>query len=397
MIYQHETCSDLGIRDEDACRRFMSMAQSFDQRCLAQSIFDGAACEDYLRRLKVDLECQAAGIFEPERCKDYLLEKYAGAVDCRLADSLLCADILRNKQLNRLVVAKNNQAEIENIIEPLFGQTVSTQELGQKIENVGLDKNLLSLAPQQETKVFLAKAASQAILYNEDILTVVSGGLMMLDSDGDGLPDDLEFYYGTDPFNPDTDGDGYLDGLEVINGYNPLGQGPLLQERLFFDQLLFDQVPLEQPQLSSSRISDNLVLANLENLQDSLRLSGQAEADTWILLYLYSDLPMVMLTKTDASGNWSYNLERPLNDGYHKAYVAVNDNTGRIVSQSRPFSFFVKQSRAVSADEYFDISLAPDRAQSFLVYYIAGGALLLLLVLGIIIILRKGKKTESEI
>lgn len=36
------------------------------------------------------------------------------------------------------------------------------------------------------------------------------------DSDGDGLPDDLEAVRGTDPLNPDTDGDGLTDGEEVI-------------------------------------------------------------------------------------------------------------------------------------------------------------------------------------
>jgi MYXO-CTERM domain-containing protein len=38
---------------------------------------------------------------------------------------------------------------------------------------------------------------------------------MPMDSDGDGLPDDVERRIGTDPMNPDTDGDGLRDGEEV--------------------------------------------------------------------------------------------------------------------------------------------------------------------------------------
>jgi beta-glucanase (GH16 family) len=42
------------------------------------------------------------------------------------------------------------------------------------------------------------------------------------DRDGDGLPDDDEALYGTDPDLPDTDGDGISDGMEVQVGTNPL-------------------------------------------------------------------------------------------------------------------------------------------------------------------------------
>jgi RHS repeat-associated protein len=43
------------------------------------------------------------------------------------------------------------------------------------------------------------------------------------DSDGDGLPDDLEAAIGTDPNLPDTDGDSWLDGPEVfLHGTSPL-------------------------------------------------------------------------------------------------------------------------------------------------------------------------------
>ena len=41
------------------------------------------------------------------------------------------------------------------------------------------------------------------------------------DTDGDGLSDQDEYYYGTDPENPDTDGDGASDLEEIYNGTDP--------------------------------------------------------------------------------------------------------------------------------------------------------------------------------
>lgn len=47
------------------------------------------------------------------------------------------------------------------------------------------------------------------------------------DSDGDGLSDAQESFYGADAWNPDTDADGWKDGLEVEKGMNPVGPGTL--------------------------------------------------------------------------------------------------------------------------------------------------------------------------
>lgn len=44
-----------------------------------------------------------------------------------------------------------------------------------------------------------------------------------LDSDADGLDDNLEVALGTDKDKKDTDADGYDDKIELTNGYNPLG------------------------------------------------------------------------------------------------------------------------------------------------------------------------------
>jgi MYXO-CTERM domain-containing protein len=45
----------------------------------------------------------------------------------------------------------------------------------------------------------------------------------LTDSDGDGIPDEIEVLLGTDPHNPDTDGDGLWDGFEVGDDWeNPV-------------------------------------------------------------------------------------------------------------------------------------------------------------------------------
>jgi hypothetical protein len=52
----------------------------------------------------------------------------------------------------------------------------------------------------------------------------------------------------------------------------------------------------------------------VEVFEEEMKLYGQAEADTWVNLYLYSGLPLVMTTKTDASGNVSMNENKLLID-----------------------------------------------------------------------------------
>ncbi|MFZ2193565.1 MAG: hypothetical protein WAV31_04955 [Candidatus Moraniibacteriota bacterium] len=49
---------------------------------------------------------------------------------------------------------------------------------------------------------------------------------VFLDIDQDGLTDEEEKMYGTDPKNQDTDGDSYSDGTEVRSGYDPKKPAP---------------------------------------------------------------------------------------------------------------------------------------------------------------------------
>jgi len=68
---------------------------------------------------------------------------------------------------------------------------------------------------------------------------------VFLDSDQDGLSDEEEKMYGTDPENKDTDGDGYSDGTEVKSGYDPLKPAP-------GDKIINQKQPDSEPEMSGA-------------------------------------------------------------------------------------------------------------------------------------------------
>jgi hypothetical protein len=173
------------------------------------------------------------------------------------------------------------------------------------------------------------------------------------DTDGDGITDAEEIRISSDPFVVDTDGDGFSDAEEMKNGFNPLrsassGRG---------DKVVFES-PKEK-RISKNSVEDrNLRIEKVERVTRTdggaaTRISGKGTPNSFLTLYVYSD-PIVVIVKTDADGNWSYELDRDLEDGNHEVYVAVTDATGRISSQSSPIPF-VKTAQAISVVPISDL------------------------------------------
>lgn len=77
-----------------------------------------------------------------------------------------------------------------------------------------------------------------------------SGKNIFHDADQDGLTDDEEALYGTDPRNSDTDGDGYSDGAEVRSGYDPRKSAPgdrvVSTEEVAIEQMISKKANLSQ-------------------------------------------------------------------------------------------------------------------------------------------------------
>ncbi len=185
------------------------------------------------------------------------------------------------------------------------------------------------------------------------------------DTDNDNIPDKEEIRLGTNPLLADSDGDGFLDGDEIKNGFDPMKFSPGDKS----DKIAYESPKpvLEEGKTVSSSIVDekfavnSVVLATVETpsiVKDTpntevkkpsskkvARFSGKALPNIFVTLYIFSD-PIVVTVKTDAAGNWSYDLDKEIPDGNHEVYVAVTDNVGKITSQSQALPF-VKTADAI--------------------------------------------------
>lgn len=374
LFSRQTTCLSAGILDEKNCLIFRGLLdETLDAKCIAQNILEPLACEDYLNLVYVEGDCKSAGIIDHEQCKDYLLEKYAGSIDCRLDDQNMCRDILRNTYLNRLVLDIKKQENINANLASSIGQNISLESLTQSFADISL--------PLAIGEVLVLPSNNEIVLAQDNSLTIANGLLMVLDTDRDQLPDDLEVYYGTDPQNQDSDADGYTDAVEVKNNYNPNGEGALTKARTDLDQVILSNQKIRQPKLSAGNIDNILQVQSIENIDDKIKLAGLALPNTRINLFIYSDIALLASVETDESGHWSYTMPQNMSDGHHRVYLAVNDLEGKIVSQSAPASFLVKSAKAVTAEEFFGAGLNTQvETDNWTMYYVIGGGILLVIL-----------------
>ncbi|MFC1687363.1 Ig-like domain-containing protein [Patescibacteria group bacterium] len=177
------------------------------------------------------------------------------------------------------------------------------------------------------------------------------------DADGDKLCDDDEIEFGFDPniFNP------YVEIVKKLESIQNVEKREKLASIIakFHDDPLTSNAPLESLKLVN--------VFNIKTIEEGNKIvfTGQGPPNSYITLFIYSE-PLVVITQTDADGNFIYTLDKDLLDGKHEVYATVTNDTGKIIQQSQPFSFFVREARAVSEDEYMqgyvDVGSGSDQA-----------------------------------
>jgi S1-C subfamily serine protease len=136
------------------------------------------------------------------------------------------------------------------ILMPLQGQAASVnQELkGRILLQVESRGEAWYVSPDDSQRIYLKDGETAYNLMRNSGLGIadadlskipvgLNSGFEDIDTDQDGLFDDLEKSLNTDPEKADTDGDGYADGMELSHDYSPLGS-----TRLVFDNSLVNKL-----------------------------------------------------------------------------------------------------------------------------------------------------------
>lgn len=163
----------------------------------------------------------------------------------------------------------------------------------------------------------------------KEIIENREGDKIYKDSDSDGVSDyDEEYIYGTDPENASTAGDGQSDGEKISSGRNPK-----TGEAINYVDIRDDK----ESYVTSAYRLDTVALIKQEE-KDLIKFEGRAIPNSFVTLYIYST-PIIVTVKTDSNGDWSYELDKELEDGEHQLYVATVNNSGKIIAKSNPIAF----------------------------------------------------------
>lgn len=351
-MYMPKECAENGISDEKECDLYFKQ-KYMPKECQEKNAGSREECDKIMFKKFGPPECKKAGIENENECEKFISNKYADKIKCEGLEQWQCKNIIEERHIGNIVATQSKFEEIREKTANLIGKTINLEDL--KIETAG-EKGISPLKEKIGLKIVATQ--EKLMLDEEENLIQTSPVAFMIDSDEDELPDDTEKRIGTDPFNKDTDGDGYSDSEEIRSGLNPLGEGKFEKEISPIDEAILQNKIIEHPKTEGEE-TESLTIENINNIKndqdgtsEGYLLNGKAEPDSVATLYIYSDLPVVVTVDVDQYGNWLYKLDQSLIEGEHEIYVAINDDTGKVVKKSKPLNFFVKEASAVSVKDF---------------------------------------------
>jgi hypothetical protein len=381
-------CAKAGLTDVEACNKFIA-ALDLPSVCRDAGVTSRDECEAMLRKRAETKSCTGllanAKIDDAARsgaCDEVIYRQTAAKVVCEGLTPSECEANAKTRHLGSIAEAAGRLDTLQPLEEAAAGGVV---QLGQwKKDHATADLPLATIVGHDDKLTVLASRAA-IVIKESGAVETASQVVTIVDTDGDGLSDDVEKRLGTDATKASTDGQ-TPDRKAVKQRTQLTG----------IDRALADGQPLGQP-LAEGVADDRLQVTTATPAM----LSGRGVPGEVITIYLYSDLPLVATTTVDENGQWQLTIDGQLGEGVHEAYVAINDDTGRVTRKSEPLAFIVQAAQAITpaaaaqeADATAaDVNVAATSAPTKdLGLFIIGGIMLLLaagLTIAIIVFTRK--------
>ncbi len=207
-----------------------------------------------------------------------------------------------------------------------------------------------------------------------------------LDSDHDGISDydEAQIYY-TDPLSQDSDKDSVPDGDEILKGTNPRDSAPSTTVA-YEDPKSAGTVRNDLFSVVAVSVTRTKLKSDGTKTADRISISGKAVPGSFVTLYIFST-PIIVTVKANVNGEWSYILDKELEDGTHQIYATLTNGAGKIIARSDPIPF-VKQAEAATLDKNaFTITSENTKPSFFGNQPVLIGLLLLLGVIGLALII----------
>ncbi|MEK9152566.1 MAG: hypothetical protein AAB692_04315, partial [Patescibacteria group bacterium] len=312
--YFPSQCQAAGITDQEACAKFIEIS-NLPLLCRDNGATTRDECEKMQRRNFLAPACAKQGILDSAACEAFAAANIKGQVSCPGLSSEECGLKIRNRSLGGILEA---QSRIENVRQRLAEfkdkhvEIVIVPEGKQPTAEQARIRDVMPVEPDEDRGFSLVDSESGIGFTADERVVTASPAFLMYDTDGDGMPDDVEQRHGSDPTKKDTNDDGIADGDEfkaMLAGKTKPGLVELapIEKAVILGKAVGQPIlegaldeALKVEKAVSEALPKTTAAANVKSKAPPLKLSGKGRAGTVLTLYVYSNLPLVATVTVDA-------------------------------------------------------------------------------------------------